>query len=172
MRGRPAEIFLRRRCWWAASRSELLTVTALLVASPSTPTATLTPTITATWGVPYVWLGIPFGLRRILCINYNASLTAMAKGAAHCHLPRARARAARTLRTSPPTTDYEQSTPVGHPVKYTPYPFSLPFYVPWPLPYADSWAQRSPLKRRKTWATLVVLSIGSIVRFFPRKRDC
>ena len=86
-----------------------------------------------------------------------ASLTALAKCAAHCHLPRARAEAARTPWTSPPATDQEEPTLVEHPVQYTPYSFSLPFSAPWPLSYVDGWAQKSAMKRWNTWALFVVL---------------
>ena len=150
----------------AASGSEVLTVTALLVASPSE--ASLPLPLPLPLSLPP---SLPLGesrdpmraqtnpLHQLQCAD-AASLTALAKCAAHCHLPRARAQVARTPRTSPAATDHKHPTPVGHPVQYTPYPFSLPFSVPWPLPYVDGWAQRSPLKRRKMWATLVVLLIG------------
>ena len=74
-----------------------------------------------------------------------------------CHLPWVCARAARTVQMSPHAKDQGQPTPDGHPVRCTPYLFSLPFYVPWPLPYANGWAQRRQMKHRKTWATIVVL---------------
>ena len=153
--GRSTEFFCRGGASAAASKSKLLTVTALLVALPSEASLPLPLPLSRPLSHP---LSLPLGespmsdwgsplmansLHQLQCAD-AASLTAMAKCAAHCHLPRARARAARTRRMSPHATDQAQPTPVGHFVQYIPYPSSLPFSVPWPLPYTDRWGRRIP----------------------------